>query len=76
MGCAVQTTLPAGVGYTTLEIKVNYVGAARAGMRLVAEAEVVHRGRTVVTAEGRLVDGDTGKLLAHATTTCLILSAD
>jgi uncharacterized protein (TIGR00369 family) len=74
MGCAVQTTLPAGVGYTTLEIKVNYVRAAHAGMRLVAEAEVVHRGRTVATAEGRLVDGDTGKLLAHATTTCLILT--
>jgi uncharacterized protein (TIGR00369 family) len=74
MGCAVQTTLPAGVGYTTLEIKVNYVRAATAGMRLVAEGEVVHRGRTVATAEGRLIDGDTGKLLAHATTTCLILT--
>ena len=74
MGCAVQTTLPAGVGYTTLEIKVNYVRAAHAGMQLVAEADVIHRGRTVATAEGRLTDGDTGKLLAHATTTCLIIN--
>jgi uncharacterized protein (TIGR00369 family) len=73
MGCAVQTTLPAGVGYTTLELKVNFVRAARAGMRLVADAEVIHRGRTVATAEGRMIDGDTGKLLAHATTTCLII---
>ena len=73
MGCAVHTTLPAGVGYTTLEIKVNYVRAAHAGMHLVAEADVVHRGRSVATAEGRLIDGETGKLLAHATTTCLII---
>jgi uncharacterized protein (TIGR00369 family) len=72
MGCAVHTTLPAGVDYTTLEIKVNYVRAAHAGMQLVAEADVIHRGRTVATAEGRLTDGDTGKLIAHATTTCLI----
>src|SRR3954469_114409 len=75
MGCAVQTTLPAGVGYTTLELKVNYVRAARAGMRLVADAEVVHRGRTVATAEARLRDEASGKLLAHATTTCLVIGA-
>jgi len=74
MGCAVHTTLPAGVGYTTLELKVNYVRAAAAGMHLVAEADVIHRGRTVATAEGRLVDEATGKLLAHATTTCLIIN--
>jgi uncharacterized protein (TIGR00369 family) len=73
MGCAVHTTLDAGVAYTTLELKVNYVRAATAGMPLVAEAEVIHRGRKVATAEGRLRAGDGGKLLAHATTTCLII---
>jgi uncharacterized protein (TIGR00369 family) len=73
MGCAVHTTLPAGVAYTTLELKVNYVRAATAGMPLVADAEVIHRGRKVATAEALLHAGEGGKLLAHATTTCLII---
>lgn len=75
MGCAVHTTLPAGVGYTTLEIKVNYVRAALpTSGTLVTEGVVVHRGRTVATAEGRVVAEATGKLIAHATTTCLVVS--
>ncbi|MEO1091308.1 MAG: PaaI family thioesterase [Pseudomonadota bacterium] len=72
MGCAVHTLLDAGDGYTTLEIKVNYVrpmteatGAVR------AEGRVLHEGRSTATAEGRLVRAD-GKLLAHGTTTCAI----
>ncbi len=75
VGCAVHTTLPVGVGYTTVELGINYVGgvAAEAGT-LRAEGTVLHRGRTIATAEGRLVAAATGKLVAHATTTCLILS--
>ncbi|MEX2194108.1 MAG: PaaI family thioesterase [Thermoleophilaceae bacterium] len=74
MGCAVQTLLPAGVGYTTLEVKVNYVRPmTRDTGRVLAEATVLHRGGRVATAEGRVFAQDTGKLLAHATTTCLIL---
>jgi len=73
MGCAVHTTLPAGVGYTTLELKVNYIRAARTdGQLLTAEGTVIHVGRRTATAEGKVLDGD-GKLVAHATTTCLIL---
>jgi uncharacterized protein (TIGR00369 family) len=76
MGCAVETTLDPGVGYTTLELKVNYVRAmTRDTGRVVCEATVVHRGGTIATAEGRLVEEATGRLLAHGTTTCLVLGA-
>lgn len=73
MGCAVHTTLAAGLGYTTLELKVNYIRAARTdGQTLTAEGTVVHAGRRTATAEGKVLD-EQGKLIAHATTTCIIL---
>ncbi|MFD1547361.1 PaaI family thioesterase [Nonomuraea guangzhouensis] len=73
MGCAVHTTLPAGVGFTTLELKVNYIRAAHTGgQTLTAEGNVIHAGRRTATAEGKVLD-DQGKLIAHATTTCLII---
>lgn len=76
MGCAVQTLLPAGVGYSTLEVKVNYVRPmTRDTGRVLAEATVLHRGSRVATAEGRVTAADSGKLLAHGTTTCLVLGA-
>jgi uncharacterized protein (TIGR00369 family) len=72
MGCAVHSTLPVGMAYTTLEIKINFVrpitdktGPIR------AEGKVISAGKRVATAEGRLVDAN-GKLFAHGTTTCLI----
>ena len=72
MGCAVHSTLPAGAGYTTLEIKVNYVRAMTAETGLVrCEAKVIHVGGRTATAEGRVVD-ESGKLYAHGTTTCII----
>jgi uncharacterized protein (TIGR00369 family) len=73
MGCAVHTTVPEDAGYTTLELKVNYVRSiTEATGRISATGTVLHRGRTVATAEGRLEDDD-GRLLAHATCTCLIM---
>jgi uncharacterized protein (TIGR00369 family) len=72
MGCAVHSTLPAGKGYTTLELKVNFVRAITDAVPLVrAEGKVIHAGKQVAVAEGRLIAPD-GKLHAHATTTCLI----
>lgn len=72
VGCAVHTTLPAGKGYTTLEIKVNMVRPLTHAVPLVrAEGKVIHAGKQVATAEGRIVGPD-GKIYAHATTTCLI----
>lgn len=74
MGCAVHTMLPAGVGYTTLELKVNYIRAAKIdGLTLSAVGTTIHVGRTTATAEGKVVD-ENGKLIAHATTTCLVIS--
>ncbi len=72
MGCAVHSTLPAGKAYTTLELKLNIVRALTSAVPLVrAEGRLVHGGRQVATAEGRLIGAD-GKLYAHASTTCLI----
>jgi uncharacterized protein (TIGR00369 family) len=77
MGCAVQSTLPAGSGYTTLETKVNFARAITRDTGLIlCEATVVHAGRTVATAEGRVTADETGKLLAHGTSTCLVISAN
>jgi len=73
MGCAVHSTLPAGAGYTTLEIKVNFIRAMTGATgRVRCEAKVVHVGARTATAAGRVID-EAGKLYAHGTTTCLIL---
>jgi uncharacterized protein (TIGR00369 family) len=72
MGCAVHSMLPAGVGYTTLEIKVNFIRAMNAGTgRVRCEGKLIHLGSRTATAEGRVL-GEDGKLYAHGTTTCLI----
>jgi uncharacterized protein (TIGR00369 family) len=72
MGCAVHTTLGAGVGYTTLEVKTNFVRPISADTGVIrCEGVVLHAGSRIATAEGKLTDAN-GKLLAHGTTTCLI----
>jgi uncharacterized protein (TIGR00369 family) len=72
MGCAVHTMLPAGVGYTTLEIKTNLLRPITAETgRLLCEGKAIHVGGRVATAEARLTD-EGGKLYAHATTTCMV----
>ena len=72
MGCAVHSTLPAGGGYTTLEIKVNYIRPMTAETgRVRCEAKVIHVGGRTASAEGRVV-GESGTLYAHGTTTCII----
>jgi uncharacterized protein (TIGR00369 family) len=75
LGCAIFTTLKRGDGWTTLELKLNFVRAMTKDTGLVrAEGRVIHRGRTVATSEGDLKDAS-GKLYAHATTTCMIFPA-
>jgi uncharacterized protein (TIGR00369 family) len=76
-GCAVQSTLPAGVGYTTLELNVNFTRPmTRETGRVLCRGEVVHRGGRVATAEARLIAEETGKLLAPGASTCLVLGAE
>jgi uncharacterized protein (TIGR00369 family) len=72
LGCAVQSVLPAGRAYTTIELSLNIVRAAshQTGP-LRAIATVLHAGRQLATAEGRIVGPD-GRLYAHATTSCLV----
>ncbi|MBV9190460.1 MAG: PaaI family thioesterase [Betaproteobacteria bacterium] len=74
MGVCIHTKLPAGTGYTTLEAKTNLVRAItdKTG-RLRAIGKVIHFGKRIATAEGRLEDAE-GKLYAHATTTCIVLN--
>jgi uncharacterized protein (TIGR00369 family) len=72
VGCAVHTMMPAGRGYTTAELSVNIVRAANIKTGpLRAIGKVIHCGRQLATAEGKIVGPD-GKLYAHATTTCLV----
>ncbi|RYY96785.1 MAG: PaaI family thioesterase [Comamonadaceae bacterium] len=72
LGCSVHTMMPAGRGYTTAELSVNYVrGLTPKIARVRAEGKVIHCGRQLATAEARLVGAD-GTLYAHATTTCLV----
>ena len=70
--CAVHTTLPAGVGYTSVEIKVNYLRPVRGGVALTATGWVTKPGRRVAFAEGDVRDPD-GTLLATASSTCLVM---
>lgn len=72
LGCAVHTTMPQGMAYTTTELNVNFVRPITLDVKQVyADATVIHSGNRIATAEARLVDDD-GKLYAHATTTCLV----
>jgi uncharacterized protein (TIGR00369 family) len=72
MGCAVHSVLAAGRGYTTLEFKVNFVRPMTEKTGPVrAEGRTIHVGNRSATAEGFLKD-EAGRILAHATTTCLI----
>ena len=74
-GCAVHTTLPAGTGYTTTDVQVRFVRPiTRDTGRIECIGEVVHRGRTLATAEARVMAGD--RLLAHGTASLLILPPD
>jgi uncharacterized protein (TIGR00369 family) len=76
MGCCVQSAMPAGTGYTTLEAKTNLVRPITATTgKLRAVGKLIHAGKRVATAEGRLEDA-AGKLYAHASTTCIILAPD
>jgi uncharacterized protein (TIGR00369 family) len=74
LGCAVHTTLPPGVGYSTLELSVNLVrGITPATGPVLATGRVLHGGRRTATAEAQLVAEEGGALLAHGKATCLIL---
>lgn len=72
MGCAIHTALPPGVGYTTLEFKVNFIrGMSVDTGEVRAIGTVINVGRRAAVAEAKIVDAQ-DRLIAHATTTCLV----
>ena len=74
LGCAVHTTLPAGVGYTSLGLEAKYVRPiTRETGRVLCEAKVIYRGRRQATSEARLAAAADGKLLAHGIATLMII---
>ena len=74
MGLAFVTTIDAGVGWTTLEVKANFTRALTADTGVVrCTGSVVHPGRRVATTESRIEDSE-GRLCAHGTSTILVLA--
>ena len=72
LGCAINTMMPPGRIFTTLEMKINYVRPMRRETGVVrCEASVIHVGGRVASAEGRIIDAG-GKLYAHGTATCML----
>lgn len=72
MGLAVHSTLPPGTGYTTLEFKISFIrGMSQDTGPVRTEGRTLNVGRRAATAEARITDAK-GRLLAHATTTCLV----
>jgi uncharacterized protein (TIGR00369 family) len=75
MGCAIATKLPAGKVFTTIELGVHYTRPIRRESgELRCEGTVIHSGSRMSTAEARIVDA-AGKIYAHGTTTCMLMSA-
>ncbi len=76
LGCSVQSKLPKGVLFTTVEIKVNLVRPLfDTTGELICESNVLHFGRTIATSDATLKNAE-GKLFAHGTSTCVILPGD
>jgi uncharacterized protein (TIGR00369 family) len=74
-GCAGHSLLPIGAGYTTIETKANFARPiTKDSGRVRAEARVVAQGRQIISAEGRVLGGD-GKVLAHGTSTIMVLGS-
>lgn len=74
MGFAFAATLEEGEGFTTVELKINFLRAIRRG-RLRAEGRVVKRGKTLSYIEADVTDGE-GSLVARASSTVMVLKGD
>jgi uncharacterized protein (TIGR00369 family) len=73
-GCAVQSLLPAGTGYTSLDLSVRFLRAIRVDTGVITCTGTVRNlGRRTALAEAALTS-PAGKLLATATSSCLIYS--
>lgn len=76
MACAIQAALPQGSIYTTIQLNINLVRAlTTASPEVFCTGEIVHVGRRLATAEGRVYDAN-NKLYAHGSTSCVVLSSE
>lgn len=76
LGCAVNSAMPAGRLFTTIELTINYTRPIRADLgELRCEAALLHAGSRLATADARIIDA-AGKLYAHATTICMAVERD
>ena len=74
-GCAIHTLLPAGTGYTTIDLSVHYLRPITIELGPIrAIGRVLNRGRRTALGEAEVRDGN-DRLLAHATSSCMIFSA-
>lgn len=73
--CSLHSTLPAGVGYTSLDLNVKFLRAVTADSgQLACKGSVLQKGRRTALTEARLTD-TAGRLIAHATSSCMIFEA-
>jgi len=70
---AVFPVLEPGQSMTTADLKVNYLAPVLAGQTLIATSETIRVGRTLGLAEGRLEEEASGRLVAFATSTLMVL---
>ena len=74
IGCTLMSTLTKEFTFTTLELKVNFIKAVTVNTgKMIAVGKIIHAGRTTAIIEASLLD-ETGKVYAHGTSTCLIMT--
>lgn len=74
MGCTLHSILPAGSGYTTLELKVNFLKAvSHKNKKMIAKGKIIHSGKSTALVEADLRDEE-GKIYAHSISTCMIFN--
>ncbi len=74
MGCTVHSMLPAGKGYTTLELKANFLRPiTKECGELISEGKIIHMGGKTALVEAQIID-QAGKVYAHSVSTCLLFS--
>ncbi|MCR8828118.1 PaaI family thioesterase [Pseudosulfitobacter koreensis] len=75
MACAVQTCIPRGALYTTLEYKINITRSIPLGMMIDCIGTVDHVGRSTGVSKGEIRGVEDGKLYATGSTTCIVMNA-
>lgn len=76
MACAVQTMVPKGSTYTTLEYKINIIRPIPLGTTVEAIGTVHHAGRSTGIADGEIRGVEDGRLYATGSTTCIIMKIE